>query len=257
MKYKILVLSDLNKSVSKTLLSSVSLAKIVNAKINFLYVKKPTDVVEQDSQLSAMRTINQEYFSIDKKIKELIKPISESYNVAINHTFTIGNIKNEIEKYIDENKPDIIVLGKKKSRIVSFLGDNITQFILNKHNGAIVIADENNVLEPNKELSLGLFNSINTSNSFVAKIIASTQKPLKSFKILESSTNSEKVLNDEKIVEYVFEKGDNVIKNISNYLTKSNVNLLFVNRQNQSEKSLKLNIKDVINDLDCSLFLTK
>jgi nucleotide-binding universal stress UspA family protein len=257
MKYKILVLSDLNKSASKTLLSSVCLANIVNAKINFLYVKKPTDVVEQDSQLSAMRTINQEYFSIDKKIKELIKPISESYNVAINHTFTIGNIKNEIEKYIDENKPDIIVLGKKKSRIVSFLGDNITQFILNKHNGAIVIADENNVLEPNKELSLGLFNRINTSNNFVAKIISSTQKPLKSFNILESSTNSEKVLNDKKTVEYVFEKGDNVIKNISNYLTKSNVNLLFVNRQNESVNSTKFNIKDVINDLDCSLFLTK
>ncbi len=42
---KILVLSDLNKSASKTLKSAVTLAKIMDAKIDFFYVKKPTEVV--------------------------------------------------------------------------------------------------------------------------------------------------------------------------------------------------------------------
>jgi len=82
-KYKILVLSDLNKSTSKTIKSSISIAKIVDADINFLYIKKPSDVVQKDNQLSAMRTINQEYFSIDKKIKDLIAPISKDYNVKV------------------------------------------------------------------------------------------------------------------------------------------------------------------------------
>ena len=41
-KYKILVLSDLSKTTRNTLKSSISLAKIVDADINFLYVKKPT-----------------------------------------------------------------------------------------------------------------------------------------------------------------------------------------------------------------------
>ena len=92
-KYKILVLSDLNKSTSKTIKSSISLAKIVDADVNFFYVKKPTEVVEKESQLSAMRTINKEYFSIDKKIKSIIGPMSEEYKIAINHTFSIGNLK--------------------------------------------------------------------------------------------------------------------------------------------------------------------
>jgi hypothetical protein len=249
-KYKILVLSDLNKSTSKTIKSSVSLAKIVDADINFFYVKKPTEVVEKESQLSAMRTINKEYFSIDKKIKSIISPMSEKYKIKINHTFSIGNLKNEIEKHIDESKPDIIVLGKRKSKAVNFIGDNITSFILKKHMGPIVIINDKNELEPNKELSLGLFNYSKTNDVFSKNIIRSTQSPLKAFNIANNSDslNNETPLKDTKTIEYVFSEGDNVLKNISNYLLKSNVNLLFVNR--------KENIKDVINKLDCSLILT-
>ncbi|MGK0446725.1 MAG: hypothetical protein ACJA2M_000494 [Polaribacter sp.] len=249
-KYKILVLSDLNKSTSKTIKSSVSLAKIVDADINFFYVKKPTEVVEKESQLSAMRTINKEYFSIDKKIKSIISPMSEKYKIKINHTFSIGNLKNEIEKHIDESKPDIIVLGKRKSKAVNFIGDNITSFILKKHMGPIVIINDKNELEPNKELSLGLFNYSKTNDVFSENIIRSTQRPLKAFNIGNNSDslNNETPLKDTKTIEYVFSEGDNVLKNISNYLLKSNVNLLFVNR--------KKNIKDVINKLDCSLILT-
>ena len=249
-KYKILVLSDLNKSTSKAIKSSISLAKIVGADINFFYVKKPTEVVDKESQLSAMRTINKEYFSIDKKIKSIISPMSEKYNATINHTFSIGNLKNEIEKHIDEKKPDIIVLGKRKTKTVSFIGDNITSFILKKHQGPIVIIDDKNELEPNKELSLGVFNYSNTDDDFSENIIRAAQSPLKAFNIANSSEslNNETFLKDTEKVEFVFSEGDNVLKNISNYLLKSNVNLLFVNR--------KKNIKDVINKLDCSLILT-
>tara|TARA_B110000091_G_scaffold198109_1_gene226862 strand:- start:1249 stop:2013 length:765 start_codon:yes stop_codon:yes gene_type:complete len=249
-KYKILILADLNKSISKTIKGSISLAKIVDADINLFYVKKPTEVVDKESQLSAMRTINKEYFSIDKKIKSIISPMSEKYNAKINHTFSIGNLKNEIEKYIDENKPDIIVLGKRKPKTVSFIGDNITSFILKKHKGPIVIIDDKNELEPNKKLSLGLFNYSKTDDDFSENIIRSTQSPVKAFNIANNSDflNNKTRLKDTENVEYVFSEGDNVLKNISNYLLKSNVNLLFVNR--------KKNIKDVINKLDCSLILT-
>ena len=142
----------------------------MDADINFLYIKKPSDVVQKDNQLSAMRTINQEYFSIDKKIKDLIAPISKDYSVHINHTFIIGNLKNEIEQYIDENKPDIIVLGKRKSKMINIIGDNITQFILKKYKGIIVISDETNPLEPNSEVSLGLFNKIESNNVFLESV---------------------------------------------------------------------------------------
>ncbi len=257
-KHKILVLSDFNTSTLKIVKSSVSLAKIVNADINFFYVKKPTEVVEKESQLSAMRIINEEYLATNKKIKDLINPISADFNVAINHQFTIGNVKNEIGKCIDEYKPDIIVLGKRKSKIVSFIGDNITQYVLDKHQGTIVIAGDENSLEPNEELSLGLFNNAKLNNAFTEQIISSTQKKITSFKIAENAITlkEDDLLDTKKIVEYVFEKGDNALKSISNYLSKSNVNLLFVNREKNIKNSTNTTINEVIKNLNCSLILT-
>ena len=252
-KQKILVLSDLNKSTINTIKSSVSIAKIVNADINFFYIKRPTEVVKKESQLSAMRTINQECFSIDKTIKSLIAPISKDYNIDIEHTFKIGNLKDELADYIDKNKPDIIVLGKRKTKIINFMGDNLTKFILKKHKGTIVIADDINPLEPNKELSLGLFNKTSTKGNVIENFINASEKPLISFNISENS-KEETILNDKKTIEYVFEKGDNAIKNISNYLTKSNVNLLFIQRD--LDKKNKSNIKDAIKNFNCSLILT-
>ena len=252
-KYKFLVLSELNETTINTIKSSVSLAKIVDADINFLYVKKPTEVVKKENQLSAIRAIKKDYLVSNKKIRDIIRPISENYNVNINHTFAIGNLKNEIDKYIDDNKPDVIILGKRKSKVINFIGDNITQFILKKHKGIIVIVDDKNVLEPNKELHIGLFNNVKAKSKFADKIISSNQKPSRSFNITENS-NALREEHDKKTGEYVFVKGDNALKNISSYLSKNKINLLFVDRK--KENLINTNIKDLINILDCSLILT-
>ena len=60
-QYKILVLSDLTKSTTSTLRSSASLAKMIDGNVEFFCVKKPTDIVEKENQLSAIRTINKKY----------------------------------------------------------------------------------------------------------------------------------------------------------------------------------------------------
>jgi nucleotide-binding universal stress UspA family protein len=256
--YKILVLSDLSKSAGVTITSGVALAKIINADIDFFYVKKPTEVVEEESQLSAIRTINRAYFTIDKKIKELIHPISQRYNKKINHSFIIGNIKSEIGEYIDKNKPDIIVLGKQKAKILPFLSDNITQFVLKTYKGTIVITNNRNGLEPNIELSLGLFQNIESKGVLAENIINATQKPLTYFKIASNNAEAQKApfLKHQDKIEYVFEQGDNAIKNISNYLSKGKINLLFISREKNNIDAMKTSVTSIIKSLNCSLILT-
>jgi hypothetical protein len=61
MKNKILVLSDINSSTTGILTNALNLAKIVSGEITLFCVKKPTDIVENDSQLSAMRIINKKF----------------------------------------------------------------------------------------------------------------------------------------------------------------------------------------------------
>lgn len=262
-KYKILVLSDLNDSASTILKSTVSLAQMIHGEIHFFHVKKPTDVVKRESQLSAIRTINQEHLAAEKKIQNVIQPISENYNVKIHHAFAIGNVKNEIANYIKELKPDIIVLGKR-SKTVKLLGDGVTQFVLKIHEGPIMIAATENAIEPNQNISIGMFNGTEESFdvAFANDLMAHVQKPLKSFKLIKSSStkqNSESSKNS-KTVEYVFEHKSGAIESLSSYLTKSKVNLLCIDRDKKkalNKTNLMItDIKDAINTFNVSLLLS-
>jgi nucleotide-binding universal stress UspA family protein len=254
-KCKILVLSDIDSSTAKIIKNSVNLAKIVDGEINFFCVKKATDIVEKESQLSAMRTINEKFLEADNKIKKIIEEQSKNEDVKIDYKISFGNLKNEISNQIKETNPDMIVLGKSKSKVLSFIGDNIINHVLKEYSGTVMITSENNLLEANSDISLGLLDNVNTfSSKFAETIVSYSDKSLTSFSINDDKLVANNIDDSsKKIVEFVFEKGDNVIENISNYLSKSKVNLLFIHREKQEIKS---NIKKIIKNLDCSLILT-
>ena len=264
-RYKILVLSDLKSTTETTLKSTVGLAKMVGGEIHFFHVKKPTDVVKRENQLSAIRTINHDHISTEKKIQNMVDSISETYDTNIKYSFTFGNVKNEIENHIKSLNPDIIVLGKRKPKGLKLLGDSITHFVLKKHTGPIMIAADKNAIEPNKVLSLGLMNGSEESFNmeFANDLMEHVQKPLKSFKVIKrsvpSSVNSEKA-KDNKTVEYVFEHRDDTTQNLSNYLSKSNINLLCIDRNFRQEKSktnlIMTDLKEAMNKFNVSLLLT-
>lgn len=263
-KNKILVLSDMKETTESILKSTISLSKIINADIELFHVKKPTDIVVRENQLSAMRTINQEYFLIDNQLQNQLNTFAKDYNIKIKHNFTFGNVKSEINKRIKECKPDVIVLGKKKSKQLSFVGDKVTDFVLKNYEGAVMIASSDG-LEPNNELSLGVLNNTGQLEDiqFAENLLSQTSKPLKSFKIIEKADNSEvkPVVLNQKTIEYTFDKGDNTINNLSKYLTRTNVNLLCLDRGEKLAKNklsaLSPDIKKVINNVNVSLFISK
>lgn len=263
-KYKILVLSNLKDSTDTILKSTVSLSKIINSEIHFFYVKKPIDLVKRENQLSAIKTINHQMIAIDEKIQQLTKPFVEEYNVNLDYSFAFGNVKEEIGTAIKEYKPDIVILGKRKAKKVRFLGDSITQFVINKHDGPIMITADENVIEPNKHISLGLLNGLEQTFNveFANELLDHIQKPMKSFKVVKGTNDlkGEKIPRSKNAIEYVFEHRDDVIQNLSNYLSKSKVNLLCIDR-NQDQINGKSNhvitdIKDVINKFNVSILLT-
>ncbi|QTE21461.1 universal stress protein [Polaribacter cellanae] len=249
-KCKILVLSDVDNSTSEILKKGVDLANVVQAEIDFFCVKKPTDVVEKESQLSAMRSINKKFIETDNQIKKIIDTISNEKDFKISHKISFGNLKDEITNHLKETKPDIVLLGKRKSKVFSFFGDNLIDLILKEFNGTILIVSEENLLEAKEEISLGLLNNVNLStNRFMETLVSYSNKPLKSFQI---NTVKEKVSNPKNTIEFVFEEGDNAIKNLSNYLSKNKIDLLFLNR----EKETNSKIGSLVNSLNCSLMVS-
>lgn len=263
-KYKIVVLTDLNTSAKTTIKSAISLAKMISGDIEIFHVKKPTDIIDKENQLSAMRTINNQYTKTYKKMQNLINPIAIDYGMNIKHSLTFGNTKNEIKNLIEERQPDIIVLGKRKSAPFNFIGDGITQYVFNTFKGVIMIATDKNGLEPNKEISLGMLNNSETSVDFkfAEDLMANIQKPLKSFKIVKNSREAEEITKpaNQKMVEYVFEQNDGSMKNLSNYLAKNNIDLLSLNRMKKNADNkmnlMKSDIKSLVENLNVTLLVT-
>ena len=262
-RYKILVLSDLKNSTNSTLKSSICLAKMINGDVDFFHVKKAEDIVKNDSQLSAIRTINKLHTTTSTEIQHLINTISKNYDIKISHNHAFGNVKSEISEYIQVNKPDIVVIGKRKSNPFNFTGDNITDFVIKNHDGAIMIASDENTFEPNKNFSIGVLNDIEKSFNieFADSLISHSQKPLKSFKIGKQS----KALNEieksveRKTIEFVFEQTDNAINNLFNYLSKNNIGLLCLNRESKNGKIdmevMKIDINKIISKTNISLLI--
>ena len=75
-KYKIVLLSDMKGDLSTKLKGIANFSKMVDANIVVLHVIKPSDLVKEENQLSAMRAINDEYGTTDKKIKPYLKQMN-------------------------------------------------------------------------------------------------------------------------------------------------------------------------------------
>ncbi|WP_299121767.1 universal stress protein [uncultured Winogradskyella sp.] len=252
--YKILVLSDLKASTTELLKSTASFANMIDGEVHLFHVKKGTEIVKTASQLSAKREINEYNINADKNIKNLIKPISKQYNLDIKYRFSLGNVKDEIDKHIKQVNPDVIVLGKRKSKPLKLIGDNVTNFILKRFNKAVMIVSDDNNLGPDADLSIGLLNGTNAAltEGLSGNLIRNTKRPLTSFKV--GSQSKETIVSENKVVEFVFEENDNTINTLSDYISKKKVNLLCIDRNTTSKKDNYTNA--VINKVNVSLLVT-
>jgi nucleotide-binding universal stress UspA family protein len=260
-KYKIVVLTDLKNSDLKELESAVSLAKMIKGEVHIFHVKKSIDLVKKESQLTAIRSINENFKEIENKLKDLKNYIFKEFNFSIDYSFSIGNINEEIEDYLNQMNPDIIVLGKKKKNILRIIGDNVTEYVLKNHQGAILIADEKNSLQSKNELSIGLLNDCKepVNLKFASELIEYAKTPLTSYHITDSKDTTILKENNLKTINYVFEKSDNSIKTLSKYLSKNDINLLCVDRAIKGKAKKKFsanNFKELINELPVNLLIS-
>ena len=254
-KYKILVLSDLKSTTVSLIKNTVGLAKMINGEIELFHVKKPTEVVKRESQLSAVRDINEQSLNTHNQLKNILEPIANDFGVELNYKYAIGNLKGEIESCIKETSPDIIVLGKRKPSAIRIVGDNLADFVLKKFDGPVLIASNDDLLGSNRMLSMGILNDFGKSlnTSLTENLFNNTKEPLKKFKIEGPSSDEEAsdLYQNRKTVEYVFKDGSRTIETISDYVSKSNISLLCLDRNFKGSLT-----KKAINKVNVSLLVT-
>lgn len=242
-KYKILALIDLKASSYQTLKNAVNLAKLLNGNVDVFHAKNITNIVGTENQNSVIRSLNEEHYATNKKIQNTVAKVFKEEGVSISHSFSFGNVKNEILQHINKTKPDIIVVGKRKPRVLSLLGDSVTQLLLNNYFGAILITEEHKKLTLNKGMSLGFYsNSLQDCHTKITKdLCEKASNPIKFFKVkkrvlstLANNTSENKSLSfcEKSVVTYEFEESvDAFIK----FVSKNNIELLCIAKTNQNQ----------------------
>ena len=255
------VFTDLGKSTETVIETALSIAKVTGGSMDIFHVKKCSKIVHSDNQLSASRSINNEYVKTEKKIEELITKYSTKYNVAISYSFSFGNIKNNIEVYLEKNNPDILVIGKQSSAPIRFLGNGVTDLVLKRYKGELIIADEENKLVPDALINMGFLNKLQPFKNFefFTQITKNVIEPIKTFQFTDKVNHDKKAIEffkNKKMVEFIFEKSSNVVNNLSKYLQKNNINLLCLSRTKSELTGKELDVSDVLNKLNISLLVT-
>lgn len=270
-KYRLLVLIDQTKSSYTALRNAVNLAKVVDAGIDVLYVKPPTQVVEHDNQIAVMRKLEEDRIASKKALQKLVSTISESENIPVIYSFTFGNVIAEIQNHITKTQPDIVVIGKRKTKMINFLGDGLTSYLLKNHKGEILISGDEKNLGSYTNVSLGFLDDVSMSNEIkiTQDLRENSSKPFTLFKFKKTNSVSKTEDSSLKSKEqarvantkvFEFEVGADNSDSLSKYIKKNKIELLCIKRtkdlkQSKSLKLINAKIRQTINKINVPVLI--
>ena len=252
-KYRLLVLIDQTKSSYTALRNAVNLAKVIDAGIELFYVKPPAKVVKYDNQIAVMRTLEEERIALKKVMQKLVNTISDSEGIPVIYSFTFGNVIAEIQNHITKTQPDIVVIGKRKTKMINFLGDGLTSYLLKNHKGGILISGDEENLKSYTNVSLGFLDDMAMSNEveITQDLKKRSNKPITLFKIKKTNVAPKKKVaflkptEQERIANttvFEFEEGAGNSDSLSKYIEKKKVELLCVKRTKKLKPNKPLSL---------------
>jgi nucleotide-binding universal stress UspA family protein len=239
-KYRISVLLDLSKSSDLVLTNAVQLARALNGSVEVFHVKPAVDIIKRESQLSAIGSIYKDDRDTRAKIQDLIRSIEQEEGITISYKLEYGNVKSRVRDYLTLKNPDILVLGKRRQ---GFLGESITDFVLNETNTNVLITGKDDKFHTFKDLSLGVFGSGLRENGLeiIKDLKRDSEKPVRIFNIKDTVTQEQELSPVYKTVSYVFSEGANALDGLASYVSRTNTQLLFVSKSKSKSSSFRTN----------------
>ena len=256
-KHKLLVLMDKSKASHNALKNAVNLAKLVDGSIDVLQVTSPTSVIRYENQIASMRAIDEERSKQRRELRNIVNTMSKEAGLPIACNFTFGNVKNEIKNHIEKTKPDIVVLGKRKKKIINFLGDQVTSDLLKTHDGGVLISGDTEAFTSYNNQSIGFLNSIEGIDkiALVNDLKSHSSKPFKLFKTVQNDPSKTEKVELDKIKElnakndvivYEFDGNDDSSNGMINFISKNNLSLLCVNKKDKINNSFSSRVNKVL-----------
>ncbi|WP_222984198.1 universal stress protein [Flagellimonas meishanensis] len=254
--YRISVLLDLSDTSEILLMNAVRLAKAINGSVVAFHVKPVLSLVDRESQLSAIRNIRDQEKTARNTLQQLAAKVGESENMPISVSVSSGNVKSQIKEYLQEEKPDILVLGKPRSR-GGLLGDSITDFVVDKVNIHVLIMVEDHQLETFEGLNLGIFGREFPKNglAIIDALKKDNDRQLRVFHIKNQQAQTV-TSSAHKTIDYVFTEGANALDSLVKYVMRTNTQLLFIPKRKKNTFAFQTSpSKEVLRKSDVPIFI--
>ncbi|MBO0323208.1 universal stress protein [Muricauda sp. CAU 1633] len=255
-KYRISVLLDLSKSSELVLTNAVQLAKTLNGSVEVFHVKPAADIVKRESQLSAIRTIYKDNRDTRSKMQDLIQSMEKEEGISLSYKLEYGNVKNRVRDYLSQQKPDILVLGKRRP---GFFGESITDFVINETNINVLITGKDDKFHTFTDINLGVFGSGLRENGLdiIKDLKRDSEKPVRLFNIKGKITQGEHEVSPwHKTVSYVFSEGSNALDGLVSYVSHTNTQLLCVPKSQSKTLAFQSNpAKQVMRKANVPIFI--
>ena len=248
-KYHLLVLTDLSKSSENALKSAVQLAKTIKGSVEVLHVRPPADVINYENQFSAMRAIQEDSRSAQSKLRQTINTISKKEGIPITFRIAYGNVKSKIKEHIDKVDPQIVLLGKRRSKLIKFLGDSVTEFVLKNCTSNILIGGDDHTFHSFKDISMGVYGEALAQEGFeiINDLNPKGKNSIRFFKVKsqKSSKKRDVAEHNAKSVSYVFSEGANAWDGLAEYVSRTNMQLFCIPREESESKSSFFSLKGI------------
>ncbi len=253
-KYHLLVLMDLSKASETALKNAVQLAKVIKGKVEVFHVKVPADVVNYENQYSAMRAIQEDARKAQARLKRIIRKLEKEERIHISFQIAYGNVKNAIKEKLSKVDPDIILLGKRKSKVVSILNHGITNFVLKESSSNILIAGEDHKFHSYTDISLGVYGEAlhQEGLEIINDLNQKNTSPIRFFSVRNQDDKRQAALKQTKEgVSYVFSEGTNALDGLASYISRTNMQLFCIPRKH----GIKASVQQMVDKLDIPVLI--
>ena len=231
---KILVLLDLGKSSNEVLKAAFALAKEIKGKIKVLHVKEPAQVVKQSNQFSAKRELYEDFQRTQKKLASLM---GEAHGQAA-YDLKYGNIKLSVIEALQNEQPEITVLGKRTKKLGNIVGDRLIDTLIEKEVSSLLIVDTERqtqgfsevptgVLAATQKLELGLWGSLMPKDPDKIKYF-SIEKDVQGYDDVKANNR------------FVFPNTADPLQNVASYIKKIGAELFLIPKGVDNNFSKKL-----------------
>ena len=253
--FSILVLTDFSESSRIALRNAAKFAKLVNGSVGAYHVRSLQALTEEENHISLSRRRCAQQMETHAVAEEMLSRIAEEEGVEVKFSMDFGNVKNCVMSKVNSAHPDLLILGKRKSKVLNVLGDRLTRFVIKNCQTSVLVSSSQSELHSFSDLSLGFYGeSVSKSYLNIIDQLQETTGPIKYFGIQNQSTEVDTIVEPKKKERsFIFsQEGEKAVEALISYVSRTNTQLFCIPKKDNSDPQP---VMQMVNSMDVPILI--